>query len=121
MAHFQIENLTFSYAAAKNKRSLDDVSLTIEKGEYIVLCGKSGSGKTTLLKHLKSVLTPSGKRSGKILFNGIPMEQVSQRDQSSKIGYVMQNPDDPLEAYQLGIRFAFELLGAVFGPDQSPF
>ena len=44
MAHFQIENLTFSYAAAKNKRSLDDVSLTIEKGEYIVLCGKSGSG-----------------------------------------------------------------------------
>lgn len=33
----------------------------------------------------------------------------------------MQNPDDPLEAYQLGIRFAFELLGAVFGPDQSSF
>ena len=114
MAHFQIENLTFSYAAAKNKRSLDDVSLTIEKGEYIVLCGKSGSGKTTLLKHLKSVLTPSGKRSGTILFNGVPMEQVSQRDQSSKIGYVMQNPDDQIVTDKVWHELAFglESLGA---------
>ena len=109
MAHFQIENLTFSYAAAKNKRSLDDVSLTIEKGEYIVLCGKSGSGKTTLLKHLKSVLTPSGKRSGMILFNGISMEQVSQRDQSSKIGYVMQNPDDQIVTDKVWHELAFGL------------
>ena len=109
MAHFQIQNLTFSYAAAKNKRSLDDVSLTIEKGEYIVLCGKSGSGKTTLLKHLKSVLTPSGKRSGTILFNGIPMEQVSQRDQSSKIGYVMQNPDDQIVTDKVWHELAFGL------------
>ena len=109
MAHFQIQNLTFSYAAAKNKRSLDDVSLTIEKGEYIVLCGKSGSGKTTLLKHLKSVLTPSGKRSGTILFNGTPMEQVSQRDQSSKIGYVMQNPDDQIVTDKVWHELAFGL------------
>jgi len=117
MAHFQIENLTFSYAAAKNKRSLDDVSLTIEKGEYIVLCGKSGSGKTTLLKHLKSVLTPSGKRSGTILFNGIPMEQVSQRDQSSKIGYVMQNPDDQIVTDKVWHELAFGLES--LGTDQK--
>ena len=117
MAHFQIENLTFSYAAAKNKRSLDDVSLTIEKGEYIVLCGKSGSGKTTLLKHLKSVLTPNGKRSGTILFNGIPMEQVSQRDQSAKIGYVMQNPDDQIVTDKVWHELAFGLES--LGTDQK--
>ena len=117
MAHFQIENLTFSYAAAKNKRSLDDVSLTIEKGEYIVLCGKSGSGKTTLLKHLKSVLTPNGKRSGTILFNGIPMEQVSQRDQSSRIGYVMQNPDDQIVTDKVWHELAFGLES--LGTDQK--
>ena len=109
MAHFQIENLTFSYAAAKGKHSLQDVDLTIEKGEYIVLCGKSGSGKTTLLKHLKSVLTPNGKRSGTILFNGVPMEQVSQRDQSSKIGYVMQNPDDQIVTDKVWHELAFGL------------
>ena len=109
MAHFQIENLTFSYAAAKGKHSLQDVNLTIGKGEYIVLCGKSGSGKTTLLKHLKSVLTPNGKRSGTILFNGVPMEQVSQRDQSSRIGYVMQNPDDQIVTDKVWHELAFGL------------
>ena len=91
MAHFALQNLTFSYPNSRGRTSLNDVTLSVERGEYVVLCGKSGSGKTTLLRHLKSVLTPHGKRTGSILFNGVPMEQVSQRDQAAKIGYVMQN------------------------------
>ena len=109
MAHFEIKNLTFSYPTAKGKESLQDVSLSIEKGEYVVLCGKSGSGKTTLLRHLKSVLAPHGKHTGTILFNGVPMEQVSQRDQSSKIGYVMQNPDDQIVTDKVWHELAFGL------------
>ena len=80
MAHFEIKNLSFSYPAAKGKYSLADVNLSVEKGEYVVFCGKSGSGKTTLLRHLKSVLAPHGKRSGEILFNGLPLHQASQLD-----------------------------------------
>lgn len=57
MAHFEINDLTFSYAAAKGKHSLENVSLTIEQGEFLVLCGKSGSGKSTLLRQLQTVLT----------------------------------------------------------------
>ena len=109
MAHFEIKNLSFSYPAAKGKESLHDVSLTIHKGEYVVLCGKSGSGKTTLLRHLKSVLAPHGKKSGEILFNGVPMQQVSQRDQSAKIGYVMQNPDDQIVTDKVWHELAFGL------------
>jgi energy-coupling factor transport system ATP-binding protein len=109
MAHFKIENLSFSYPTAKGKESLHDVSLTIHKGEYVVLCGKSGSGKTTLLRHLKSVLAPHGKKNGEILFNGIPMQQVSQRDQSAKIGYVMQNPDDQIVTDKVWHELAFGL------------
>ena len=109
MAHFEIKNLTFSYPTAKGKESLHNVNLTVHRGEYIVLCGKSGSGKTTLLRHLKSVLTPHGKRSGEILFNGVPMENVSQRDQSSKIGYVMQNPDDQIVTDKVWHELAFGL------------
>ena len=109
MAHFEIKNLTFSYPTAKGKESLHNVNLTVHKGEYIVLCGKSGSGKTTLLRHLKSVLIPHGKRSGEILFNGVPMENVSQRDQSSKIGYVMQNPDDQIVTDKVWHELAFGL------------
>ena len=50
MAHFEIKDLRFCYPVSE-KASLDGVNLTIEKGEYVALCGKSGSGKTTLLRH----------------------------------------------------------------------
>jgi len=109
MAHFEIKNLCFSYPTAKGHESLKEIDLTIEKGEYVVLCGKSGSGKTTLLRHLKPVLAPHGKRTGTILFGGIPMEQVSQRDQSAKIGYVMQNPDDQIVTDKVWHELAFGL------------
>lgn len=63
MAHIEIENLTFSYPSA-GRPSLSDVSMTIRRGEYVVLCGKSGSGKTTLLRHLKSCLRPTESEAG---------------------------------------------------------
>lgn len=109
MEHFRIENLTFSYPTSKDKKSLNNVSLKIEKGEYIVLCGKSGSGKTTLLRHLKTVLTPHGKRTGKILFNGVSLKDTDNREQSSKIGYVMQNPDDQIVTDKVWHELAFGL------------
>lgn len=109
MEHFKIENLSFSYPTSKDKKSLDNVSLKTEKGEYIVLCGKSGSGKTTLLRHLKTVLTPHGKITGEIYFNGIPLSDVDNREQSSKIGYVMQNPDDQIVTDKVWHELAFGL------------
>lgn len=108
MAHFEIENLTFAYPdAAKN--ALSGIDLKIERGEYIVLCGASGSGKTTLMRHLKSVLTPHGTRSGRILFEGSPLEEVSLRDQSSRIGFVMQNPDNQIVTDKVWHELAFGL------------
>jgi len=109
VAHFEIKDLTFSYAAAKGKHSLENVSLTIEQGEFLVLCGKSGSGKSTLLRQLKTVLTPNGKRTGEILFRGVPLKQVSDREQSEKIGFVMQNPDDQIVTDKVWHELAFGL------------
>ena len=109
MANYRIKDLTFSYPTANGRKSLDGVNLSIEKGEYIVLCGKSGSGKTTLLRQLKSVLAPHGKKSGEILFNGTPIENVSQREQTAKIGYVMQNPDDQIVTDKVWHELAFGL------------
>ena len=109
MAHFEIKDLTFSYAAAKGKHSLENVSLTIEQGEFLVLCGKSGSGKSTLLRQLKTVLTPNGKRTGDVLFRGVPLKQVSDREQSEKIGFVMQNPDDQIVTDKVWHELAFGL------------
>ena len=109
MAHFEIQNLSFSYAAARDKKALDNVNLAVNRGEYVVLCGKSGSGKTTLLRHLKSVLTPHGKRSGRILLDGVPLENVGPRDQAAKVGYVMQNPDDQIVTDKVWHELAFGL------------
>lgn len=109
MEHFKIKNLNFSYPTSKDKKSLDNVSLKIEKGEYIVLCGKSGSGKTTLLRHLKTVLTPHGNRTGEIYFNDVALKDVENWQQSSKIGYVMQNPDDQIVTDKVWHELAFGL------------
>ena len=109
MAQFDIQHLTFSYPTAPDRHVLDDICLTVEKGEYMALCGKSGSGKTTLLRHLKSVLTPHGTRTGSILFGGKPLEDADLRTQSSRIGYVMQNPDSQIVTDKVWHELAFGL------------
>ena len=109
MAHFEIKDLSFCYAAAPEHKALDNVSLHIEQGEYVTVCGRSGSGKTTLLRHLKSVLAPHGKIRGEILFEGKPLKDISLREQSARIGYVMQNPDNQIVTDKVWHELAFGL------------
>lgn len=109
MEHFEIKDLSFRYAGSKDRESLQNINLTIRRGEYLVVCGRSGCGKTTLLRHLKSVLTPGGKRSGEILFAGKPLNVIPQRDQAAKIGYVMQNPDEQIVTDKVWHELAFGL------------
>lgn len=108
MEIFKIENLSFAYPVS-GREALHQVSLSISQGEYLVLCGKSGSGKTTLLRHLKSVLAPHGKKSGHVLFCGQELEAVTLRNQSSKIGFVMQNPEDQIVTDKVWHELAFGL------------
>ena len=115
MAHFEIKNLTFSYPGSSAK-TLSGVNFSVEKGEYVVLCGASGSGKTTLLRHLKSVLTPYGQRSGEILFDGKPLDSVSQLEQAAKIGFVMQDPDDQIVTDKVWHELGFGLESAGTDP-----
>lgn len=109
LSQFEIENLTFYYPTYKEKPSLNKVNLNIEKGEYITICGRSGSGKTTLLKHLKTVMTPYGEGTGKVFFEGKNINDVDLREQSTKIGYVMQNPDNQIVTDKVWHELAFGL------------
>lgn len=104
----EIQDLSFAYPE-EEKRALDHVNLTIEEGEFLVLCGRSGCGKSTLLTHLKTPLTPHGKRKGEILFQGMPLSDMSNRDQSRKIGYVLQNPDNQIVTDKVWHELAFGL------------
>ena len=108
MEQLEIRDLSFSYPDAV-RETIVDVSFSISKGEYVLLCGNSGCGKTTLLRHLKSVLTPTGSRRGEILYNGVPLEQVDGAKQASAIGYVMQNPDDQIVTDKVWHELAFGL------------
>ena len=96
MEIYNIENLNFSYPETKEK-TLSNVSLNIERGEFVVISGMSGCGKSTLLRHLKTCLQPYGERSGSILFEGESLENIDFRTQTQKIGYVMQSPDEQSE------------------------
>jgi len=116
MAHFHIQDLTFSYPKT-DRLVLDHINLTIQPGEYVVLCGASGSGKSTLLRHLKSVLTPYGRRSGSIAFRGTPLEEVPQTVQAGKIGFVMQNPDDQIVTDKVWHELAYGLECMGVDPD----
>ena len=69
MEIINIKNLSFSYPGAE-KKALDDINLTVENGEFIVVCGESGCGKTTLLRLIKRELSPEGDLSGEILYMG---------------------------------------------------
>ena len=109
MAHFEIKNLSFSYPTAGGRKALDDINLTIERGQYVTFCGRSGCGKTTLLRQLKSALAPHGKRTGEILFDGTPIGDVGLREQSARIGYVMQDPDNQIVTDKVWHELAFGL------------
>ena len=106
MEHFKIRDLSFSYAGSDAK-ALDCVSLTVNKGEFVVFCGKSGCGKTTLLRHMKTVLAPNGKREGEILFGGVPLDGISEAEQAAKIGFVMQDPEDQIVTDKVWHELAF--------------
>jgi energy-coupling factor transporter ATP-binding protein EcfA2/uncharacterized membrane protein len=108
MACFEIRNLSFSYPGHTEK-ALDNVSFTLADGEFISLVGSSGCGKSTLLRQLKTVLAPHGARSGEILFHGQPLDGVDRREQTARIGFVMQDPDSQIVTDKVWHELAFGL------------
>jgi len=108
METFRIENLTFTYPN-RDKSVLNDVSLSVRQGEFITLCGPSGCGKTTLLRHLKPCTTPHGISTGQMFFCGKPLDEYPARDMASKIGFVLQSPDNQIVTDKVWHELAFGL------------
>lgn len=69
------------------KTVVDQVSLAIQKGEFITILGTSGSGKTTILKMMNRLIEPT---SGKILFEGEELSQLNPVSLRRRVGYVVQ-------------------------------
>lgn len=108
MQTFTITDLSFTYPT-ESVPALQNVSLSIEAGSFTVLCGRSGCGKSTLLRQLKPVLQPYGTQTGIILFEGKSLSSLSQREQSARIGFVLQNLDAQLVTDKVWHELAFGL------------
>ena len=108
MALIQVDALSFAYPGA-DRRTLDQISLSIDEEEYVVLCGGSGCGKTTFLRQLKPELTPVGAREGQILYKGQPLEAVPSDVTAMRIGYVQQNPENQIVTDTVWHELAFGL------------
>ena len=89
MSFIEVENLSFRYV--KEEQTIDNVSFSINKGEFICILGHNGSGKSTLAKLLVGLL--KAKR-GKILINGVELTEDTVDELRKEMGIVFQNPDN---------------------------
>ena len=95
MAPFlQIQNLSHIYSAGTpfEHKALDDVSLYVDRGEFIGIIGHTGSGKSTLMQHMNGLLKPT---SGKILLDGVDIwtDKKTTREARFRVGLVFQYPE----------------------------
>lgn len=109
-------NLLFSYenpdgASDQTQIVLNDVSLSIPRGEMVAVLGHNGCGKSTLAKHMNSILIPL---SGTVVVDGMNTQDEDRLyDIRQTVGMVFQNPDNQIVAtiVEEDVAFALENLG----------
>ncbi|MCI2047918.1 MAG: energy-coupling factor transporter ATPase [Faecalibacterium sp.] len=104
-------HLKFRYDPDQPAYALDDVSVQVEKGEFVAVLGANGCGKSTLAKHFNAILLPE---SGTVTVEGMDTADESHLyDIRQKVGMVFQNPDNQIVAtvVEEDVAFALENLG----------
>ena len=94
----QFDRVTYRHPGSPESAApaLKDISLTIERGEWVVLLGANGSGKTTLARHCNALLLPT---SGRVLVNDKDTSSSHFLPEiRSQVGMVFQNPEDQMVA-----------------------
>jgi energy-coupling factor transport system ATP-binding protein len=94
MSIIELKNINFRYGAGTpfEKQALQDISLSIEPGDFLGIIGHTGSGKSTLIRHFNGLLRPD---SGQVLINGDDIWKTSKdiRSVRFQIGLVFQYPE----------------------------
>ena len=97
MAFIEVEHLKYRYPGAK-KLALDDISFTVEKGEFIGLLGENGAGKSSLSQALLGLIPQfyKGAYGGTVRIDGLEAAKTPVGALCQKIGLVFQNPFNQL-------------------------
>jgi energy-coupling factor transporter ATPase len=114
LAVIETKGLTYMYPGG-TKRALEDVSITIEKGEFVVLTGPSGCGKTTLCRCFNGLVPHfyGGKLEGNVLVTDLTVSEHPVQELARHVGLVFQNPENQLFALfvEKDVAFGLENLG----------
>lgn len=113
----EANNVTFTYPSA-NAPALDGVSLSVESGAFITLCGVSGCGKSTLLRILKPCLMPHGEFSGRVSYRGEEIQRADPRRAAAEIGFVAQDPEASVVTDRVWHEIAFGAESVGTPPDE---
>jgi energy-coupling factor transporter ATPase len=110
VAIVETKNLTYTYPGA-SKPSIDDVSIRIEKGEFVLITGPSGCGKTTLCRTFNGLVPHfyQGEIKGEITVAGLNTLDRHTYEMAKHVGLVFQNPENQLFALSIEKDVAFGL------------
>lgn len=106
----QLNNISFSYSEEDLRPALNNVSLSINKGEWIAVIGPNGSGKSTLAKTINGLIEAD---AGEVIIGGTKLTEESVWDVRRKVGMVFQNPDNQFvgSTVQDDVAFGLENIG----------
>ncbi len=110
LAVIEIKNLTYTYPGA-TKPSIKEVSLTLNKGDFVILTGPSGCGKTTLCRTFNGLIPHfyNGTLEGEITVAGLKVANSKIHELARHVGLVFQNPENQLFALSVEKDVAFGL------------
>jgi energy-coupling factor transporter ATPase len=110
MAVIETKALAYTYPGG-NKPSLRDISLSIEKGEFVILTGPSGCGKTTLCRCFNGLIPHfyGGEMKGELTVAGLNVNEHPINEMAKRVGLVFQNPENQLFALSVEKDVAFGL------------
>jgi len=104
-----LDAVSFSYENGTEYSGLQDVSLYVERGEVVLLCGESGSGKTTITRLVNGLIPHyfSGTLSGNLTINGVDPRHVELHNIANNVGSVFQNPRSQFYCMDTSSELAF--------------
>ena len=106
----RLDNITYKYDDEDQRPALQDVSFSIEQGEWVAIIGPNGSGKSTLAKTINGLIEPDG---GEVEVGGLMLNEKNVWSIREMVGMVFQNPDNQFvgSTVQDDVAFGLENLG----------